>query len=315
MKVFDGHSDIFIDITKRRKNGETNVFKNQHLDRLRTGNVTASILVGFINTEKLSPDNYTSKWLDAMGAISEEIDDMKEFSNIVHKGCDLDNTDDKISIILGMEGLAGLHGNISLINMLYKIGFRHAMFTWNEENEFATGAGSSNVNRGLTPLGVQAVKRMEDLGMIVDVSHANEKTFWDIYENTEKPFIASHSNVYSLCPVKRNLKDDQIKAIAQRGGVIGMNSVLEFIDSENPTAEKFIDHIDYIADLVGIDHIGFGFDFCEFLDGVYDAPEGIRDATQIPNFINLLSKRGYKEEDIKKIAWGNFERVIKSILK
>jgi membrane dipeptidase len=164
---------------------------------------------------------------------------------------------------------------------------------------------------------------MEELGMIVDVSHANEKSFWDIYENTEKPFIASHSNVYNLCKVPRNLKDDQIKAIAERGGVIGINAWPDFIDEVNPSMENLVRHVDYIADLVGIDYVGFGFDFCDFLTedttasfqgGETSATKGLEDASKIPNFVELLAKSGYSERDIEKIAYGNMERVIKEIL-
>ncbi|WP_422447154.1 dipeptidase [Thermoanaerobacterium sp. DL9XJH110] len=320
---FDGHSDILTHVTIKRLEGENNVFKRYHLERLQKGNVKGAILVVWVDPPYT--DDPTWRMMQVLGALSEEIEDMKDCAGIVYRYDDMVKIREsgKIAVVLGMEGMSGLRGNVSLINVLYRLGIRHGMLTWNEENEFATGVGSPNTDRGLTPLGIEAVRRMEELGMIVDVSHANEKTFWDIYENTEKPFIASHSNVYNLCRVPRNLKDDQIKAIAERGGVIGINAWPAFIDEVNPSIENLVRHVDYIADLVGIDYVGFGFDFCEFLTeettatfqgGKTSATRGLEDASKIPNFVELLAKSGYSERDIEKIAYGNMERVIKEIL-
>ncbi|MGE5632318.1 MAG: dipeptidase [Caulobacteraceae bacterium] len=323
MKILDGHSDILTDVTIKRLSGETDVFRRYHVDRLRKGNVGGLILVVWVDPPYT--DNPARRVLDVLGATFEEIEDMKEYAGIVYKADDMDKIQNsgRIPIVLGMEGLSGLGGNASLISMLYKLGIRHASLTWNEENEFATGVTSANTNRGITEQGIKVLKMMEELGMIVDVSHANEKTFWDIYEHTEKPFIASHSNVYKLCSVPRNLKDEQIKAIAQRGGVIGINAWPDFVDKENPNLEKLAGHIDYIAELVGIDHIGFGFDFCDFLTGDTTgsfqqgetvSSNDIEDATKIPKLIELLQKKGYKTQDIEKIAYKNMERIIKKII-
>ncbi|MCX7884691.1 MAG: dipeptidase [Caloramator sp.] len=324
MRIFDGHSDILTDVTIRRLNGEKNVFKNRHLERIKKGGIEGTILVLWIDPPY--DKNPTERMLDIFGAVCEEIDEMKEYGEIALNYNDMEKIKEKgkISIILGMEGLSGLKGNVSLINMLYKMGIRHSMLTWNEENEFATGVGALDKSRGVTELGIKALKRMEDLGIIIDVSHGNEKTFWDIYENTSKPFIASHSNAYSLCKVSRNLKDDQIKAIAERKGVIGINSWPDFIDEKKPTIENLANHIDYIVQLVGIDYIGFGFDFCNFLTqnttssfqkGRLSSAIGLEDASKVPKLINILQNRGYKQEDIEKIAFKNFERIIKEILK
>ncbi|AYD41046.1 membrane dipeptidase [Clostridium fermenticellae] len=325
LKVFDGHSDIFTDVTIKRSAGDKDIIKKYHLDRLKKGGVQASILGIWIDPPYTDQDP-TSRMLQIMGYVAEEIEDLKEYGGIVYSYDDFSKLKDqnKLAILIGMEGISGFKDNANFINAMYKFGVRHAMLTWNEENEFATGVLSPNKNRGLTKLGVEVVNRMESLGMIVDVSHANEKTFWDIYENTTKPFIASHSNAYSVCNAARNLKDDQIKAIGERGGVIGMNAWPDFIDKDKPSAEKLADHIDYIANLIGIDHIGFGFDFCDFLEssttssfeesGTVLTP-GLEDASRIPNLLDILSKRGYKDCDLEKIAYKNMERIIKEIVK
>ena len=220
-----------------------------------------------------------------------------------------------------MEGLSGLHGRVDFLDVLYAWGVRHAMLTWNEVNEFAHGA-SCHEDKGLTSLGIKALDRMEELGMLVDVSHANERTFWDVCEHTTKPFIASHSNAYALCAHARNLKDDQIKALAARGGVIGMNAWPEFIDGAAPSAERLADHVDHIRDLVGIDHIACGFDFCDYLTSdTLDSftssdvvTEGLESAANIPSLFALLRARGYSEEDVEKIAHGNMMRVVKAVI-
>ncbi|BAH06263.1 dipeptidase [Clostridium kluyveri] len=324
MKAFDAHSDIFTDITVRRLKGERNIIGKYHIDQLKKGDVAASILGIWIEPLYVNEDP-TWRTLQIMGAVSEEIEDMKEHAGIVYKYSDLIrlNQENKFGIIMGMEGVSGLRDDISLINVMYRFGVRHAMLTWNEENKFATGVKSPNKRRGLTQIGVKLVKRMEKLGMIIDVSHGNESTFWDIYINTTKPFIASHSNVYNLCNSVRNLKDDQIKAIGERNGVIGVNSWVDFVDAENPCVEKLADHVDYIVDKIGIDHVGFGLDFANYLDfktlkslqdEEYIKTQGIEDASKIPNLLNVLKKRGYNNDELEKIAYKNMERIVRDIL-
>lgn len=323
MKIFDAHSDIFTDVVIKRLQGETNVFKRYHLERLKRGNVGGTILVLWIDPPHT--DDPAWRMLQILGSQSEEIEEMKDCAGIVYKYSDIKEIQDskRIAILLGVEGLSGLRGNISIINMLYRLGIRHSGLTWNEENEFATGV-KGDPDRGITDAGINVIKRMEDLGIILDVSHANEKTFWGVYENSMKPFIASHSNVHKICRAPRNLKDEQIKAIAERGGVIGMNSWPDFIDETNPSADNLANHVDYIVNLVGIDYVGLGFDFVDFLhgdtrssfqSGESTAAVGLEDAAKVPHFIDILVKRGYKSEDIEKIAHSNFERVIKEILK
>ncbi|MHC6180277.1 dipeptidase [Clostridium sp. JNZ X4-2] len=321
-KVFDAHSDILADVTDKRMKGKKNILRNYHIDRLQKGNVNGILLAVWIDPPYVN--NPTKRMMDILAATCEEIEDMKDCAAVAENAEDIRNiqASDKLAILLGMEGLSGLKGNVDVLSMLYRLGIRHAMLTWNEENEFATGVESPNKERGVTKIGFEALKKMEDLGMLIDTSHANEKTFWDIYEKTTKPFIASHSNVYNICNTERNLKDDQIKAIAERKGVIGMNSWAGFIDKEKPCVEKLADHIDYIADLVGIDYINFGFDFCDFLNSDTmsfskngsGATPGLEDASKIPNLINILIKRGYKSEDIEKITYKNIMRVLEDVL-
>lgn len=323
MKTFDCHSDILIDITNRRMKGEKDILKNYHIKRLEKGNVRGTILAVWIDPNFVNEP--MQRMLNILGAACDEFRESKECAAIALNAEDIKSVQNsgRLAVILGMEGLSGLKGNAGILSMLYNLGVRHAMLTWNEENEFATGVASPNKERGVTELGIRALNKMESLGILIDSSHGNEKTFWDIYENSTKPFIASHSNVYSICPVSRNLKDDQIKAIAERRGVIGMNAWPEFVHEQKPSLQKLADHIDYIADLVGIDYISFGFDFCEYLDSealsftesdCLQTP-GLEDASKVPDLLDILVKRGYGSEDIEKIAYKNIMRVFKEVLK
>jgi len=206
--------------------------------------------------------------------------------------------------------------------------------------------------KGLTSFGIQVVQKMNELGMIVDVSHVGEQTFWDIIKTTTKPIMASHSSVYSLVHHRRNLKDEQIKAIAKNGGVIQINFNPGFIDSSydkkeaafiarhkeeyeglqkngmpefyaldsiyheykeeansmRPPLSLVIDHIDYVAKLVGVDYVGIGSDF----DGINNTPQQLNDVTDYPLITKALLERGYSKKDIDKILGGNFLRVLKA---
>lgn len=230
---------------------------------------------------------------------------------------------DRFAIVIGSEGLSYIGTNINLINALYLLGVRHATLTWNEENELATGA-KGNPDRGLTKFGVEAVQRLEELGMIVDVSHANDKTFWDIYNVATKPFIASHSNCRALCNAPRNLTDEQLKAIKEKGGVVGLNAFADFVadDPKDRDIEHLVNHLDHMVEVMGIDHVGLGFDFDDYLTGETlsffaegdVSTIGFENITKVPVLIKLLEKRGYSKEDIEKIKYKNFLRIIKQIL-
>ena len=172
-----------------------------------------------------------------------------------------------------------------------------------------------------------ALKRMEKLGMVLDVSHLNDKSFWDLMSIATTPVIASHSNSRTVCPAKRNLTDDMLKEIAKTGGLVGMNSLREFVSEkrEEQNVQKLCDHLDYIANLIGIDHIGLGYDFDDYLGGEalssfssnLDSPsaDGVSNEAEAYNLILEMKKRGYSQEDCDKVAYKNFYRVFKQVLK
>ena len=212
--------------------------------------------------------------------------------------------------MLSMEGAEPLMGEIALLRVFYRLGFRMLSFAWNYRTPFADGLGAKRSESKLPELGVQALEEMERLGMIFDVSHLADTVFWDVADVMKGPFIASHSNCRKLCDHPRNLTDDMIRALADHGGVMGMNFAPAFVDKDKATVEKMVDHVDHIVDLVGPDHVGLGSDF----DGIGSTPEGLEDVSKMPNMTRVMVSRGYGDEDILKILGGNHLKVFKQII-
>jgi membrane dipeptidase len=218
----------------------------------------------------------------------------------------------KVCGLLSMEGAEPLMGDISALRVYYRLGMRMLSFAWNYRTPFADGLGAKRSESKLPDLGVQALEEMGRLGILFDVSHLADSVFWDVADVMKGPFIASHSNARALCGHARNCTDEMIKAIADHGGVLGMNYAPAFIKDggEGVTVEHLVDHIDYIVKLVGPDHVGLGSDF----DGIGPPPEGIETVDKTPNITRVLVQRGYSDEDILKILGGNHMRVFKQVI-
>lgn len=223
----------------------------------------------------------------------------------------------KIGILASIEGAYSLseESGLELLRQYYDLGIRMLALTWNYSN--ALGEGVNETYRdgtassgGLTDLGRSVVLEMNKLGMIVDVSHLNETTFWDVLAVSTAPVIASHSSVDRLCPHVRNLTDSQIQAIAAAGGVVHVNYHRPFLatDTASVTIDTLIDHIDAVVELAGINFVGLGSDF----DGA-KMPQGLEDATKVPLITRELLDRGYSENDIKKILGGNASRLFRDV--
>jgi membrane dipeptidase len=220
--------------------------------------------------------------------------------------------DHKIGALLSLEGGEPLSGDLGVLRMLYKLGVRSVTLTWNQRNDIADGVGERRTKGGLTSFGVQVVEEMNRLGMLIDASHMSDEGFYDLISATKRPIVASHSNCRSLCDHPRNLTDDQIKAIATNGGVIGMVFSPDFIDKEKDkqSVDRLLDHVDHITDIVGVEHIGIGSDF----DGFPGIPKGLEDVTKMPNITKGLVARGYSERDVRKILGENYLEVFKKTI-
>lgn len=313
--IFDIHGDIWTDVTIKSLEGQRNIIRNHHLERFKKGEMIGGIFV--VWTDPPHDMRPGGRLKETILAMSKEIYDARDFLMVMRTTDDYHQAvkENKLAVMLGLEGISSIGEDLDMLYVLYQLGFRHVSLTWNEENDLATGT-EGNPSRGLTEKGVEAVQIINDLGMILDVSHANDQTFDDIMAITEGPIIASHSNARSLCDVPRNLTDDQIKLIGQRNGLIGINAFHQFIDL-NPdyrTVDRLIDHLEHIVNLIGIKKVALGFDFFEYLPsettgsfaGGTNATKGLEDYSKTANLIKKLKDRGFSDDDLERIAYKNF---------
>ena len=321
MRVFDAHEDIWTHVAQKRLAGETHVFKNHHLENHIKGNVKSGIFVIWIDPP--FTENPIERLKVIVREMKAEIKESRDILQIVKSYDDYERAleRDVIGAVIGLEGLSYMNESLSLLDELYAIGARHASLTWNEENSLATGVKGSET-RGLTPLGKQAIKKMENLKMIVDVSHANERTFWDIMSKCSRPVIASHSNAKAIWEHPRNLTDSQLMAIKETGGVVGVNSYPAFVNKDR-SLEGLANQVDYLVSKMGIEHVGCGFDFCDYLNwekedktpnvASLDILSGLEGTIKVPALFLKLRSMGYSDESLAQIAHGNFERMLKGL--
>ncbi len=321
--VFDGHSDIWSDVTIRSLKGETDILKKYHLPRLRKGQIEGSIFVIWVDPP-FDKEPY-QRTLQIMEAARKEIAVCDEIA-IVTNYAQLQKAREerKFYIFIGLEGLSSIGEDLSLIDTYYDFGARHAMLSWNEQNALATGV-QGDINRGLTELGKQAVKKIMDKNMIMDVSHLNEKSFWDVAKIAQGPIIASHSNARALSDASRNLTDEQLLEIRSLNGLVGINSFNRFVSLElsEQTVDKLLKHIIYICEKIGVEHVGFGFDFFEFMstdsmrsysDQETSYTVGLEDCSKVPALLEKMRQAGFHQEEIEAISYKNFHRIIKNVI-
>ena len=364
--VIDTHNDILMKVTDDSLiNSNANEFvfdKNlkgkthSDLARWKEGGLDVQLFSVFCDGDMKNPFNFANRQMDSLDAVAARNPDKiikaansKELLKAVMKH--------QIVAMFGVEGGHMIENDLSKLDVLYNRGARYMTLTWNNSTPWATSAFDETFNKdlkqkGLTDFGKQVVNRMNQLGMIVDISHVGEYTFWDVINTTTKPVIASHSSVYNLCNHQRNLKDDQIKAVAKNGGVIHVNFNPGFIDSsfekkekdffekyrfekdslikkgmkewniENYFYLKYKDEANAIRPALSIliQHIEYiinlvGVDYVGLgsdFDGITITPQQLDDVTNLPLITKALVDKGYSKKDITKILGGNFLRVLKN---
>lgn len=321
---FDAHGDIWTDVTHHYLAGEHDIFRARHYHRLKAGEIEGGIFV--IWNDPPFDGDPLARTRQMQAAITQEMPECADILSVVRSYDDMmkARTEGKMYCFIGHEGLKSIGEDLDLIDDFYAFGARHASLTWNEENLLATGARGS-LRRGLTDLGKRAVRKIQDLGMILDVSHLNDASFWDLIRTAVGPVVATHSNARVLCNNQRNLTDQQLRALAETGGIAGLNSFNEFvhIDPAQQTIENLVRHAVHMVEVMGIDHVGFGFDFSEYLIGPtlgsFSSQEtpytiGLEDASHVPALIAEMHKAGFTSEEIDKIAYKNWHRVIKEVI-
>ena len=328
MKVVDMHCDTIAEIFRSHwQEGRTPISlaeNNLHidLDRMEKGDYLLQNFALFVHLKRVEdPFAYCMGMLDCF---YQEMEQHKDRIGVVRTYEDIEKNREagKMSALLTLEEGGVCRGDLALLRNFYRLGARMMTLTWNFDNELAhpnhvdltTGKTVPNTTEGLTETGIAFVQEMQKLGMIVDVSHLGDAGIYDVLRYTTKPFVASHSNARSVCSHPRNLTDDMIRGIAEKGGVTGINFCASFLDEQEESKcfgsiERIIAHIRHIKNVGGIDCIGLGTDF----DGIGSNIE-VLGAGKMPLLAQAMEKAGFKTEEIEKVFYKNVLRVYKEIL-
>ena len=237
----------------------------------------------------------------------------------------------KLGITFNLQETNPLDGDLAMIEVYYQLGVRHMLMAYNQKNRVGDGC-AERTDAGLSRFGVRVVEEMNRVGMLVDGTHTGYRTTMDAMEVASAPFIFSHCNAWSVFPHYRNIRDDQIKACAATGGVIGVNGLGEFLDDPRATSASIFRHLDHMVQLVGPTHVGLGLDYVKntgwFWNWLRDNPEmwpeidgkphvdtDFAQPEQIAELCELMLKHQYAEDDIHAILGGNFTRVAREVWK
>ncbi len=328
--IVDLHFDMPMDLYEKRD--RTNVLATDYLPELEAGNIGVLGAAIYIE-DRYMPEMGLRVALDQIARVYAEAEQCTRFA--ICKSCQeiLDaRKDRKIALLITMEGVEPLGTDLELLRVLYELGVRAIGLTHARRNAAGDGgvfAPTGSSRDGLTGFGCDVVGQCEALGMIVDLAHINPAGFEDILTLTKKPPIVSHTNVRKYYDIERNISDEQIKMIGKRRGVIGVNSVLVSPNKEESTLDRYIDHIEHVVNLIGVECVAIGFDFFEFiyrqwpesarkeLAAKFTTPHFIPDLSNHSHARNLTRKlieHGFSDENIEKILRDNWMRIFKQTL-
>ncbi len=314
--VIDLHTDALYEHVRGRKDiTQRSDVLQVDIPRLKQGGVNAQVFAIWTNPDLFKPGKRATFVLKAIDAFKRICRRCPEDIALALGPGDIRTirASGRIAGILGVEGGHALEGDLANLDRFYRRGVRVLTLTWNNSNPFARSCMSRDgPRRGLTRLGHEAVKRMNRLGIVIDLSHASDRAFSDVLDTSTAPVICSHSACRALRRFPRNLTDEQLKALGQARGVIGIVFLPYFLTRayRKATIEHVLNHIEHSADIAGINAVAIGSDF----DGFGDSPpKGLEDVTRMPAFTEGLLRRGFSEPDIKKILGENFLRVWKEV--
>jgi len=325
--VIDLHFDLPMDLYEKRD--RKNVLKTEFLPELEAGNIGVVGVAIYIEDRYL-PDAGLRVALDQIARLYAETQRCRQFT-ICKSYHEIEKAlkEDKIALLITMEGAEPLGTDLNLLRIFHELGVRSMGLTHARSNAAGHGgifAATGSSPNGLTSFGRDVVRECERLGIIIDLAHINPAGFDEIFSITKKPPIVSHTNVRRYYDIERNISDAQIKMIGERRGVIGVNSLLVSPREEEGTMDRYIDHIEYIANLIGIDGVGIGFDFFEFiyrqwpesrqkeLAAKFTSPHFIpdlRNHSHARNLTRRLIEHGFSDEQIEKILRDNWLRIFK----
>lgn len=326
--VIEGHRDVYEQIY-RKSLGEESPIRDGVAPRLiRDGiNMTVYAICGDSYSHSQNTGRYLETALEQIDQFLEEAPRSEGMIQMVKTRGDLPEKVEpgSVKFLLHFEGCMPLRGSLENLRNFYRLGLRSIQPVWNFRNELGDGVWENRTGGGLTHFGVQVIKEANRLGMIVDLSHMNREGFFQTLDVATAPLLVSHANACGMLKNPRNLDDEQIKAVAKQGGLVGILALPERVKEGEADIEDMLKHMDYMIKLVGIEHLALGMDFVK-----YDGPrtlkdrhhplhkdpliKGFEEIEDLPNMIDGLQRHGYKDEEIKMILGGNYLRVLKTIL-
>lgn len=344
-KIFDGHNDTLLRFYNHDDLQLSDFLMEMdggHIDlaRARRGGFAGGFFAVFVpNRERIDPDNmpdlskpYTSPAVDfafaqlAANRLTADLFRLEAVSGgqikVVRTAAELQNCidHDVLAAILHFEGAEAIDEDLDALEVYYKAGLRSLGIVWSRPTIFAHGVpiafpSTPDIGPGLTEAGKRLVKRCNELGIMIDLSHMNEAGFWDVAALSDAPLVATHSNVHALCPISRNLTDKQLDAIKASDGMVGLNFATGFLnedgawDSDRPL-DVMVRHLDYLVERLGETRVGLGSDY----DGAR-VPDAVGDVSKLPNLIAALQDAGYNDELLRKLSHQNWLRVLRQTWK
>lgn len=325
--VADAHNDLLMLVTRRPRSAWASYFRERWYPQLREGGVDVQVLPVYIDNE-FRPEGALRETLRMIEAAQRIAEGNSDVVALCRTGAELDATlaAGRIALVLALEGCPQIDDDIELLQTMARLGVRIASFTHYGRTMLADGSAEDATGGRLTRAGADAVALLEQLGVLVDVSHVGRASVEHILELAARPIVATHSSAYAVHRHHRNLTDDQLRGIAATGGVIGVNFFAGFLTDEKPRIEHLVEHIAHIVDVAGEDHVGLGSDFiAEVLEEKVppcDRPlileganteilvPGLEGPVGLPLVTDALLRHGFSEPVIRKILGANFIRVL-----
>lgn len=326
MKVFDGHNDVLL---RLREHGGSFFGRGDtgHLDlpRARQGGLGGGFCAVFVPSPEEDMDgpmtapSLQDAVVTTLGMMSDLMRIEAESGGQVTiaqdaMGLERAMAEDRFAAVMHIEGAEAIDDEFHTLDVFYRAGLRSLGPVWSRSNAFGHGVPfrepDPDTGPGLTDAGKALVRACNRLGIMVDLSHLNEKGFWDVASVSDAPLVATHSNAHALCRTSRNLTDKQLDAIRESDGMVGVNFAVYFLEEggspEATSLQAIVRHVHYLAERVGIDRVGFGSDF----DGA-GLPRDLGDVTGLPRLVAALGDAGFSDGDVAKITHGNWIRVLR----
>ena len=328
--VVDTHNDLLMLVSRRPVAEQAAYFRDRWLPQLRAGGVRVQVLPVFIDDD-FRPEGALRQTLRMIESAHRVAAEAADAVALCRTGAEIDTAlaSGRIALVLALEGCEAVGTDVELLRTFTRLGVRMVSFTHFGRTPLADGSAEDAAGSRLTAAGVAAFHLLEELSVLVDVSHLSAAGTDHVLSLATRPVVASHSSAFALCEHHRNLTDERLKGIASSGGVVGVNFFYGFIDPEQPTIGRLVDHIEHVAGVAGIDHVGLGPDFVkevfeqltppaipvdfDGIDGTRVIP-GLDGPAGLPLVTEEMLRRGWPERDIVKVLGENWLRVFRSSL-